>query len=595
MMWVWIFALILIAWRLSQPELSRWLSERVSSRYHPQWSGAFTPSTPGLKLYQNPRDLTTMRRQVSASAAQLKQLELLSARVALLIDRPPQVSVDPRLCVAAQLVGELLARGHTATRAQELRALCEHVGLLYTLPEVTLVPFEPLTPIELTMGALEAPLLDALERARASESPRLALGLAPAQLEGGERVLLLLSQARACELQPFPRQLMGELGLSLSGTCSLRGAISLWLTSPRGEVKRFTVERGSGEFRGEFSITLPQLEQGAHRVELTLEQLDELGRAQQRSLMQATVSLNTPLPKEQALSAPALTPRFALMRRLKVREGLERARAPLKRPPLHLSRALSQLAEALLDEQDQAPHLNTARLPSALEARASRDLSLVCGAWGVDLDELVDQWLDSPHLRALITDQRTTHIGVSVRREANGRLAAVLILAAQPARLRLSTDRAEAYKLLQAHRRHHGVGRLPQNERLESLAQEVAEALARGQCRPHEALQHAQHLSAERLGQAMPLLVEASALEQIAQLQASEAWLELPLEVGVGLAQQQASAPIWVVVVMRVRKRSAIGDLSSIRETLDEAQRAEEERKRAHLNQSLTRRLNGPR
>jgi|GEM_PF-2800284 len=615
MYWLVIIGLMAIAWQLSQPELSQWLSARLLNARRPRWSGSLIPSIPGLKLYQNPRDERQLRASLKISPKLISSLERIVARCAL---QTPGVSpaIELRLCVTAQLVGELLYRGPSGARASDVRYICEHMGLVHPLPNMALVPIDPIAPEHALVSSLEAPLLDALEKVRVEGLLRLSVGLAQVKLSSGEDCLLLLTQPQPCELQPFPRHIMGQLGVQLTGRCPLKGQLTLWLSDGVSPVKRIPIERATHALRGDFSVSLPNMGRGVHRAELTLtpnrRETEAEGSDRSSSpisLMSASLFNNTKPPREHSLIAPSPLSRFTLFNQWRVISLLQHARRPLGLRPLKLSRALSTAATELAEQHDVYPTTPLWELPSARSLNAPSDrlehrddpplkigvVTLMCEAWGCDLEDIVEQWLDTPHQRALLTDLSATHLGLCIRVDERGKPYVLLLLSARAARLRLGRDRREVYKQVQGYRRQSGVGRLPQDEQLEGIAQEVADGLSTGQCRPYEVLQHAQHLSVERLGEELPLVAEAWPLRQVEQLSMSDAWVDQPLGVGVGLAQLSVDAPIWVVVILRVRARTAIGDLSRIQTQLEASRIAEEKRKAEHAKAVVQKRLGGGR
>lgn len=611
MYWLLIIVLMVVAWRLSQPELSQWLSARLMSSRRPRWSGSLTPSISGLKLYQNPRDERQLKAELKASPKSLAALERLLVRCAL---QTPGVvpTLELRLSVTAQILGELLLRSHSNARAQDVRYVCEHMGLVHPLPNMSLVPIDPIAPENLLISSLEAPLLDALEKVRVEGLLKLAVGLAQIKLSTGEDCLLLLTQPQPCELQPFPRHVMGQLGVQLTGRSLLKGQLTLWISDQLGQVKRVHVDRPVHHLRGDFSVNLPTMSRGVYRIELSLEpqsqeSLDVNRAVSPISLMSATLFHNIKPPREHSLIAPAGLSRFKVFNQWRLITLLQQARRPLALRPLKLNRALSALASELAEQHDVYPTTPLWELPSARALLIHQDHSrqrshdesplkigaviLMSEAWGCDLEDIVEQWLDTPHQRALITDLSATHIGLCIRMDDRGRPYVLMLISARAEKLKLKQDRREVYKLIQSYRRQNGVGRLPQNEQLEHIAQEVANGLSIGQCRAYEVLQHAQHLSLERLGEELPLIAEAWPLRQIRQLSVSDSWVEQPLGVGIGLAQLSIDAPIWVVILLRVRARTAIGDLSRIQTQLEASRIAEEKRKAEHAKAMVQKRL----
>jgi len=616
MTWLLITLLTAVAWRLSQPELGQWLSSRLVGARRPRWSGSLVPSIPGLKLYQNPRDERALQEALSAPAKLISSLERLTARCAL---QTPGVkpSIEVRLSVTAQLIGELLQRGHSSARAADVRYVCEHMGLSHPLPNMSLVPLDPYAPEQLSVSSLEPSLLDALERVRVEGLLKLGVGIAQVKLSTGEDCLLLLTQPQPCELQPLPRHVMGQLGVQLSGRTLMRGELTLWLSEPSGQVRRIELERPAHELRGDFAISLPRLSRGVYRAELTLSPsrlperaaLDAARAVTPVSLMCASLFQDVKPPREHSLIAPARPSRFKALNRWRLLATLQRARRSLGLKPLKLSRALSAAAAELSEQHELYPTTPLWELPAtrALVSSSEREYSprdpqlglgelcLIAEAWGCDLDDVAAQWLETPHQRAQLLDLSVTHIGLHIQLDERGRPQVLMALSARAERLQLSRDRREVYKLIQAYRRSSGVGRLPQDDQLEGIAQEAAEALSSGQCRAYEVLQHAQHLAYERLGEELPLYAEAWPLRQIEQLPMSESWTEQPLGLGVGLAQLSPEAPIWVVSLLRVRARTAIGDLSRIQAQLEESKLAEERRRAEHAKSVVQKRLGGGR
>lgn len=581
--WLVLLALLAIAWRLSQPELARWLPSvgarrllGLFGRPSGEWSGSLTPPTPPLKLYESHADLAALAHLAAPHAELAGQVEQWAARVALRASkRAPLMS--PRLTAAAALVCDLAERGQRDLRAADLRFICEHLGLAGEAPAVTLRPIDPSAPPALIPALLE----EAINAAVSLEAPRVELGVASLIAPSGGRWVALLARAVRCVSAPVPKQLIGEAGAQGSGELLTPPQLTpplltLWVTDPTGDTRRAPLtQRGAS-----FSWSLTQLSRGPHTVELSAQ-----GAAGAEVALRFTLYQDLKPPTEHALRAPAQARGWLIP--LSLRARLQAARRALGWRPLDPSRPLRALAGDLLAEGGRAqgeapPTLAGAR--ARLSPGHAASLAGLERLSGVDLDDLEEQLLSSPRRRALLLDPNVTHIGLSARRDPTGRLEALCLLAAQSERLSPARDLAVAYRVIQAHRKARGAGRLPRDPQLEEVAGAVAQAIASGGCRPREAAHHAAHLLQSR-GAPEDLIasldVHPFPLRRAANLPGQEGWLEEPVGVGVGLAQSAPSAPIWAVVALRLRPRVAFGDLRRIQPQLDEGRALARERERS--------------
>jgi hypothetical protein len=575
--WLFLLALLAVAWRLSQPELARWLPSGARrllgglKRASGEWSGSLTPPHAPLKLYESQADLAPLEHLAAPHAELATQVEQWAARVALRASlRAPAMS--PRLTVAAALVCDLAERGQRELRAADLRFICEHLGLAGEPPAVTLRAVDPSAPAAMIPALIE----EAIAAAVALDAPRVELGVASLIAPSGARWVALLARGVRCLTAPVPKQLMGEVGAQGSGELWVQAPLTLWVTDPAGHTRRAPLtQRGLS-----FSWSLTQLTRGPHLVELTAQ-----GAAGPEVTLRFTLYQDIKPPTEHALRA-LTRPRWAWPNALTLRARLQGARRALGRRPLDLSRPLNALAADLLAEASRAQGdtpLTAAGARARLSPAHAASLAALERLSGVDLDDLAEQLLTSPRRRALLLDPNITHIGLSVRRDPTGHLDALCLLAAQSERLSPARDLAEAYRVIQAHRRARGAGRLPRDPLIEEIADAVARAIAGGGCRPHEAAHHAAHLLQAR-GAPEELIasldVQAYPLRRAANLPAQEGWLEEPVGVGVGLAQSTPSAPIWAVVALRLRPRVTFGDLRRIQSQLDEGRALAQERAR---------------
>jgi len=561
--WLLLLTLLGAAARLSQPELARWLRDLLARRLAARlparlggarlggageggWSGSLAPAAPPLRRYEHPDDLSALDALAAPHAALADEVERWAARVALRAARRAP-ALSPRLTAAAALACELAERGQPALRAADLRFLCEHVGLAGEPPAVTLRAVDPSAPPALIPALLE----DALAAAVLSAAPRVELGVASLTAPSGARWVALLARGVRCLTSPLPKQLAGAVGAQGRGELLEGARLSLWVTDPGGLARRAPLtQRGAS-----FSWALSGLARGAHAVELSAQ-----GAAGPVVVLRFTLHQGAAPPAEHALRAPAAPP-WAPLGARRLAAHAQRARALAGLRPLDRSAPLGALAAELLAEEERAQGAAALSLQGARARLAAPHASALLALErlsGVDLADLAEQLLSSPRRRARLLDPNVTHIGVATRRGAAGGLEGLCLLSAQPARLSPARDLAEAYRVIQDHRKAHGAPRLPVDPALGEVAEEVARAISAGGCRPTEAAPHAAHLLQAR-GAPEALLaalhVQALPLRRAAALPPQASWLEEPVGVGVGLAQSAPSAPIWAVVALRLRPR----------------------------------------
>ena len=547
MYWILILALLLLGWRLSQPELSQWLLFLKRRR---NWLGTLQPSYQGVQLYEDSRDLKRFANYLSSEQTLNDHLQQLATHIAQQQEKNTP-SIDARLCLAAQLYAEAMSRSEKVSQGQVMRFIRSHLGIAAPIPWV----------VHLTTGINESvPWIierfqPNIEQAIQHPASRLSLGIAHYMLNEQEKITVLLIQAHYVLLRPVSRYLESDMGLSVHGECVEYMPLSLWITPPAGKPYEAELQQ-EGEY---FSFQLHDRDRGLYQIEL-------MGESSQGPV----VCLNYPIyrsvkpPTELVLMTINAPSRFTSLNRRHLRNLVRQIRDREGLPMLKSHRILSQLAQKYA--QEMAQHHFVAHTSPQGESLYNRLTDMNIDAEkvlenlsvGINVEEINDRLVSSPaHLTAML-DEEVTHIGIGVCHRGNVYYG-VQIFALLNRRLNVSIDKTQVQRMIQKQRKVQGLGRLPLLQELEETAHKVAQALVLGQCRSHEVLQHAVHLLQKEHQQHYPIETLVLQVNSISQFPQRDAWLLDQVKgLGLGLAQGRSDEPIWIVVLLRIQSKSAI-------------------------------------
>jgi uncharacterized protein YkwD len=510
--------------------------------------GALQPDHQGVESYQNPRDLSHFEMQLFFQNALYDALKRVSQQCALQLNAQPP-SLDPRLCIAARWVGEAISRGQNIPQGQVVRFVGSHFGLCAPIPWVIqlrgLITDREETIIER--------FYDHLHQAISEASPRLNMGIAQVSIDEYEQVTLLLIQPQYLAVRPFSRHLSGDMGVIIQGELLEPSPLELWITPPSGTPFRESLSQDGLSF----SFQLNHRQRGVYQIELLGE-----GRSGPIVCLNAPIYRSIKPPVELALTSFAPSSRLMWINRLRLKRLIQQTRVRAKLPKLKSNLSITKVAQrysAEMASQDFISHTSPRgeHLSHRAEEMGLRTEKILENlAVGTNIDEIHDRLMSSPAHRSALLDEEVTHFGVGISRKGNMLFGAELFTVLTR-RLKLNEDLTEAYRHIQAHRKSHGLGRLPHAKELEEVALKVARALMSGACLPHESEHHCTHLLHEEKGLHFPIEVLTFRVNRVTQIPHDDTWLlDQVKSVGLGLAQGGPQEPIWTVLVLRLKEKS---------------------------------------
>ena len=569
--WFVIMVLFGVGLKLGWPEFNslwrRWRRRR-------RWVGALHLKPAAVKLYEDPNDLERLKGHLPQHNAEL--IKIIQKHHKELTQQPERadLDIDVRLCHVAEWIAEALGRGQQSPSSALIRSLCSHFGIAVPLPIIIhqrQSHFEGFSSFLLRYD-------EQLKRALEMNAPQLKVGIAAHPL-GDELICVAVIQPRHLSINPFARQVIGDIGLIIHGESREMMPLEAWVTHADGTSNVTSLQR-NGTY---FSLQLKDRARGVYQVEI-------IGESPSGPVVCLNVSVYRSVspPTELILTEDQRPSRWTGLNRRRLYALINESRSLINQPKLPQSRELQKIAQSYAQDMStqsfvshtspQGQRLN--HRTASLKGRAERILENL--AAGSSIEEVHDQLMSSPIHRAAILDGEVTHVGIGVSVN-QGVVYGVEVFSLMNRPLRLNEDRAEIYRIVQRMRRDEGLVRLPHDTDLEKVAQKVALALVNGECKPQEVNQHAQHLldrvrpksspsstrtprvttgeggtaagrrasSTSELGSIEVHLCQVSRVER---LPPQEMWLQSQVKsFGIGLAQGAAHEPYWVVVVLRLQ------------------------------------------
>jgi uncharacterized protein YkwD len=572
--WIVIMILFGVGLKLGWPELNSFLKRW---RRRKRWVGALHLKPAAVKLYEDPHDLDRLRGHLPQHSSEV--VKLIQKHHQDLTYKPDRadLEIDVRLCHVAEWIAEALGRGQQSPSSALIRSLCSHFGLAVPIPIIIhqrQSHFEGFSSFLLRYD-------EQLKRALEMNAPQLMVGVAAHPL-GNELICVAVIQPRHLSINPFARQVVGDVGLIIHGESREMMPLEAWVTHADGKSSIVSLQR-NGSY---FSLQLKDRARGVYQVEI-------IGESPSGPVVCLNVSVYRSVapPSELILTEDQSPSRWTSLNRRRLYALINESRLLINQPRLPQSRALQKIAQSYAQDMStqsfvshtspQGQRLN--HRTASLKDRAERILENL--AAGSSIEEVHDQLMSSPIHRAAILDDEVTHVGVGVSVN-QGIVYGVEVFSLMNRPLKLSEDRSELYRVVQRMRRDEGLGRLPHDIELEKVAQRVALALVNGECKPQEVNQHAQHLldrkkqksqssarhnprvysgeSGQSQGRQMSserdfgsIEVHLCQISRVERLPPQEMWLQSQVKsFGVGLAQGVTHEPYWVVVVLRLQDSS---------------------------------------
>lgn len=478
------------------------------------------------------------------------QVEALTRAAAEALDRSP-----PRVDAAMQRLTAWLARTMPATGAPPAEllffAMASH-GLVEPVPHLLVVGC-PEGAEELALEALKPRLAAVLGR---GEYNRLGVALARAAGGSGPRRLVLALVESHVRLSPLPRRLsLGQRGVLVLQVAPRFGRVGLVVTRPDGEVKRLTLSRQEGRYRGE----VPCAARGVVQVEVTGE-----GRHGMEVLANFPLYCAVDPPKTLRLQRerPVVLTVEALEADLARRFNAVREANGKK--PLALDEALSGVARAhseQMRELDFVGHVSPrSGGPSDRLRRAG--VAFVAArenvARGYSPAEVVASLMQSPAHRANLLAEDVSVMGVGValdRRGGSGQPALLvtqkLITPGTP--LRAETATADLLRAINRARAAAGVPAVQGDEQLTAIARRHVDALVAA---PEQRQQAEARLGQDLdgLGRRFRLVDSLHARLEVLESIAQAGEIRAPAYTHAGVAAGQVGPYILVLVLFGVAR-----------------------------------------
>ena len=254
--WMIIVILFTVGLKLGWPELnSFWKRWRRRKR----WVGALHLKPAAVKLYEDPHDLERLRGHLPQHSSDL--VKLIKAHHQQLAYEPDRASLelDVRLCHVAEWIAEALGRGQQSPSSALIRSLCSHFGISAPIPIIIhqrQSHFEGFNSFILRYD-------EQLKRALNMNAPELMMGVAAHPL-GNELICVGLIQPRYLSINPFARQVVGDVGLIIHGESREMMPLEAWVTHADGQASVASLQR-NGSY---FSLQLKNRDRGVYQVEV---------------------------------------------------------------------------------------------------------------------------------------------------------------------------------------------------------------------------------------------------------------------------------------------------------------------------------------
>ena len=401
--WIVIMILFGVGLKLGWPELnSFWKRWRRRKR----WVGALHLKPAAVKLYEDPHDVDRLRGHLPQHSSEV--IKLIQKHHQDLTYKPDRadLEIDVRLCHVAEWIAEALGRGQQSPSSALIRSLCSHFGLAVPIPIIIhqrQSHFEGFNSFLLRYD-------EQLKRALEMNAPQLMVGVAAHPL-GNELICVAVIQPRHLSINPFARQVVGDVGLIIHGESREMMPLEAWVTHADGKSSIASLQR-NGSY---FSLQLKDRARGVYQVEI-------IGESPSGPVVCLNVSVYRSVspPSELILTEDRSPSRWTWVNRRRLYSLINESRSLISQPRLPQSRALQKIAQSYAQDMStqsfvshtspQGQRLN--HRTASLKDRAERILENL--AAGSSIEEVHDQLMSSPIHRAAILDGEVTHVGVGV-------------------------------------------------------------------------------------------------------------------------------------------------------------------------------------